>query len=279
VKTYRWLFAVLAAVALLAAACAPVEDEVAPPPDDEEVPDEEVPDEEELDLVNPGTLTVCSDIPWEPFEFFDEEEGEYRGFDMDLMREAATGLGLDFDVVETPFDGIWLQPAAGTCDVVASAMTITEEREEEADFTDPYFDADQSLLIRVDDEDEIDTLDDLEGRTIGVQTGTTGADYAYDNAPDGAEIVEFDEEAAIILGLRAGEVDAVLQDFPANAHRAQENPDEFTVTETFPTGEQYGFAVRQGHDVLLEALNDQLQRMRDENVYEEIFVEYFGEAP
>jgi hypothetical protein len=110
-------------------------------------------------------------------------------------------------------------------------------------------------------------------------TGTTGAAYAYDNAPEDARIREFDEEAAIILSLGAGEVDAVLQDFPANAHRAQENPDQFTVTETFPTGEQYGFAVEQGNTALLDAINEQLAAMRDDGTYDEIFELYFGEPP
>jgi polar amino acid transport system substrate-binding protein len=263
----KWPIAALAAVLALAlAAC----------PEDEPAPEVEP---EALDLVNPGTLTVCSDVPWEPFEFFDEETGEYRGFDMDLMREVATRLGLDFDVVETDFDGIFVQPAAGTCDVVASATTITAERAEQVDFTDPYFDADQSLLIRIEDEAEIETLGDLAGRVIGVQSGTTGEAYARDNAPEDAEIVAFDEEAAIFLSLQAGEVDAVLQDFPANAHRAQESPDEFTVTETFPTGEEYGFSVRQGNTELLDAINEQLQAMRDDGTYDEIFEEYFGELP
>lgn len=112
--------------------------------------DEEESDAEEFSLVTSGTLTICTDAPYEPFEF-EDEDGEWTGFDMDLMREIANRLGLEMAVSVQPFEGIWLAPAAGNCDIVASAMTITEERSENALFSDGYFEADQSLLIRAED--------------------------------------------------------------------------------------------------------------------------------
>src|SRR5918998_6678852 len=202
------------------------------------------------------SLRVCSDIPYAPFEF-EGDDGEYTGFDMELMREVANRLDREMEVIDQPFEGIWLAPAAGECDIVASAMTITEERAEEALFTDPYFDADQSLLVRADDEDQYATLDDLAGATIGVQTDTTGETYANENTPDGAEISGFPDADALFLALQAGEIDAVLQDFPVNAYRAQED-EEVVVTETFPTGEQYGFATSQDNQELVDQVNEQL---------------------
>jgi polar amino acid transport system substrate-binding protein len=100
-----------------------------------------------LELVKDGALTVCSDAPYEPFEF-QAEDGTWTGFDMDIMRKIAESNDLELEVSVQPFDGIWLAPAAGKCDVVASSMTITEERTQAADFTDTYFNAFQSLLVR-----------------------------------------------------------------------------------------------------------------------------------
>lgn len=226
----------------------------------------------DLDLVADGKLTVCTDSPYEPFEF--EENGEFTGFDMEILRAISGNLDLELAPTVQPFDGIWLAPAAGTCDLVGSAMTITEERAAEALFSDPYFDADQSLLIRVDDEGDISSLDDLDGKTIGVQTGTTGADYAAENAPEGAELKEFDEPAAMFLAIDSGDIDAILQDFPVNLDRANQD-DSVTVTETFPTGEQYGFAVSKDNTALIDAVNEQLAAIQADGTYDSIFDEWF----
>ena len=229
----------------------------------------------EFELISEGTLSVCTDAPYPPFEF--EEDGEFTGYDMDILRAVAENLGLELEVSVVPFDGIWLKPAAGDCDLVGSAMTITPERAEQALFSDPYFDADQSLMIRVADEAEYATLEDLDGATIGVQTGTTGEDYAEENAPDGAEIQSLDEPAALFLALESEEIDAILQDFPVNLDRANQNPD-LVVTESFATGEQYGFAVSQDNEGLAEAVNQQLEALREDGTFDAIFEEYFPGA-
>ena len=188
-------------------------------------------------LISDGELTVCTDAPYEPFEFQDED-GTWTGFDMDIMRILAGNMDVELTVKVVPFDGIWLLPAAGECDVVASAMTITEERAASTLFTDPYFDADQSLLVRTTDAEKYSTLASLSDSRIAVQTGTTGEMYAEENKPSGATLVSFDEPAAMFLALQSGEVDAILQDLPVNGDRQKNNP-FFTMTETFPTGESY----------------------------------------
>lgn len=229
----------------------------------------------EFDTVEPGTLTVCTDAPYIPFEFQDDD-GNWTGFDMDLMAEIADRLGYELAVTVQPFDGIWLAPAAGTCDIVASAMTILPERAENALFSDPYFDADQSLLIRVADEGTIDSLADLAGGVIAVQTGTTGEAYAQENAPADATLRSYDEPAAMFLALQAGEVDAILQDYPVNAERALQEPDQFALTETFPTGEQYGLATSLDNTELMDAINGALADIRSDGTYDEILGRYFA---
>ena len=194
---------------------------------------------------------------------------------MDLLRTIAGGLDLELSVAVVPFDGIWLLPAAGECDLVGSAMRITEERQQAALFSDPYFDADQSLLVRASDSDQFATLASLAGANIGVQTGTTGEIYAQDNSPPDATLVSFDEPASMFLALESGDIDAILQDLPVNGFR-QTQDDSMVVTETFPTDEQYGFAVDLDNADLIEAVNEELARLRSSGDYDEIFEKWFG---
>ncbi|MGE3961601.1 MAG: transporter substrate-binding domain-containing protein [Dehalococcoidia bacterium] len=229
----------------------------------------------EYTLVTEGTLTICSDAPYEPFEM--EIDGKWTGFDMDLINAVAGGMGLETSVTVVPFDGIWLLPAAGECDIVVSAMTITEERAESALFTDAYFDADQSLLVRADQAEEFATLESLGGKNIAVQTGTTGETYAQEHQPEGATLISFDEPAAMFLALEAGDVDAILQDLPVNGYRSTQD-DSMVVTETFATGEQYGFAVDPDNAGLAEAVNAQLAALRESGSYDEIHAKWFGEG-
>lgn len=227
-------------------------------------------------LVNDGQITVCSDMPYEPFEF--EEDGETKGFDYDVVSAMGDQLGVDVEFVTTPFDGIIPALAAGNCDMIASAMTITEERAEQVDFTEAYFDADQSLLVLAENEDSITSLDDLAGKRIGVQSGTTGKTYAEENAPDDAEIIEFQTGDEMFPALISGDIDAALQDLPVNGYRASQDPDQFVVTATFSTGEQYGFAVTK-ESALLAPLDASLAAIRDDGTYDEVYTTWFGETP
>ena len=101
-------------------------------------------------------------------------------------------------------------------------MTITEERAEQVDFTEPYFDAEQSLLIKADNE-EIASIDDLAGKTVGVQSGTTGETYANENA-EGATITSFEDSDGLFAALESGTIDAILQDLPVNGYRSTQDP-------------------------------------------------------
>lgn len=227
----------------------------------------------DLGLVNAGQLTVCSDVPYPPFEF--EEGGEYTGFDMDLMKAIADNLGLEFSVQDVGFDGLQSGAvlAAGQCDIAASAMTITEEREQNLDFSEPYYDSKQSLLVP--SGSDVTSIEDLSGKKVGVQQGTTGAAYARENVPDDAEIVSFPSDAELYPAIKAGNVAAVLQDLPVNLDHTEDGA--FEIVEEFETNEQYGFAVaEEGKDEVLNAVNDELQALRDSGKYQEIYDSYFA---
>lgn len=231
-------------------------------------------DDSGLGLISAGKLTICSDIPYPPFEM--SEGGEYTGFDIDLIREIATGLDLELAIKDVGFEGLQSGSAlaAGTCDLGASAMTITEEREKNLDFSEPYYDSLQSLLVPEDS--DIKSIDDLKGKTVGIQQGTTGAKYAKDNVPEGAKLQAYPSDAELFPALQSGGVDAVLQDLPVNILHTEEGA--FTIVEEYDTDEHYGFAVKEeGAEKLLEAVNGELASLRESGKYQEIYDTYFSE--
>lgn len=228
----------------------------------------------DLGLISEDVLTVCTDSPYPPMEF--EEDGEFTGFDIELMRAIADELGLSgIEVVNTGFDPITsgLAMEAGDCDIAAASITITEEREENIDFTDGYFTANQSLLVA---DGAPTSLADFGGSSLAVQTGTTGEMYANENAPEGTDIQSFENPGDVFTALQAGNVQGVLQDIVPNAAYALEN-EGVSLAEEFETAEEYGFAVEEeGRDALVEAVNEALATLRDNGTYDEIYAEYFS---
>jgi polar amino acid transport system substrate-binding protein len=228
----------------------------------------------ELGLITPGTLTVCSDIPYPPFEF--EKGGEYTGFDMDIIREVAGGLGLKTDIKDVGFDGLQsgASLAAGQCDLGASAITITEERKKNIGLSDPYYDSLQSLLVPAGS--QIKSMKDLAGKKVGVQQGTTGEAYARENLPKDTQILAYPSDAELFPALQSKGVDAVLQDYPVNLGHTEDG--KFDVVEKYETDEHYGFAVKKnGGEELLKAVNSQLAELKDNGKYKEIYDKYFTE--
>ncbi|WP_043500294.1 transporter substrate-binding domain-containing protein [Georgenia sp. SUBG003] len=230
----------------------------------------------EFDLVEAGTLTACSEVPYPPFEVEDSSRPSgYGGFDIDLLQAIADNLGLELTVADVSFDALQSGTtlAAGQCDVGASAITITEERQANLDFSDPYYDSLQSLLVPADS--DIESIDDLAGRNVAVQQGTTGQAYAEENAPE-ANLSDFPGDAEMWPALQAGQVDAILQDLPVNVEHAKAD-ENYVIVEEYDTGEQYGFALaKDGNPELLEAINTELQNLRDDGTYQEIYDSYFA---
>ncbi len=121
---------------------------------------------------------------------------------------------------------------------------------------------------------EITSLDDLAGKTIGVQTGTTGESYANENKPEGATVKSFEDTTGLFGALESGDIQAILQDLPVNAGRVTETGG-VAVVETFKTDEQYGFAVKKGNDELREKLDTALASLRDDGTYDALYTQYF----
>jgi polar amino acid transport system substrate-binding protein len=225
-------------------------------------------------LVKNGTLTVCSDTPYEPFEF-EGTDGKQTGYDIEILGTIATDAGLTLDVKDLPFDGILASLAAGDCDVVGSAVTITAERAQQVDFSKPYFDADQSLLVHTADKAKYAKLTDLSGQRIAVQSGTTGETYAKAHKPDGATIVSFEDSDGMFGAITSNDVAGVLQDFPVNAYRTTKDK-TLTVVETYPTGEHYGYAVKKGNTAVVTFLDEGLAKLHADGRFDTIHTTYFG---
>jgi polar amino acid transport system substrate-binding protein len=228
-------------------------------------------------LVQQGTLTVCTHLPYKPFQF--NQGGQVVGFDVDIMDLVAKDLGLQQKIVNTPFEGIQSGQTlnTGECDAAAAGMTITEDRAKVLDFSDPYFEATQALLVKKGS--GISDLADLSGKSLAVQEGTTGAIYAEENAPEDTEIRTFEDLALLTTAVKTGQVDAGVNDNGVLYDYVQTNPDTEVATE-FNTGEQYGIAVQKGqNDQLLATINDALAKAKQDGTYDRIYRKWFGDAP
>jgi polar amino acid transport system substrate-binding protein len=224
-----------------------------------------------LNTIKSGSLTVCSDAPYEPFDVIDGKT--FTGFDGDLVTEIAKNLDLELIAIDSAFDPLQsgLALNSGQCDMAASAMTITDERAEKLTFSDGYYDSKQSLLVPVGS--DIASIDDLDGKKVGVQNATTGKAYTEENAT-GAKIVSFPDDAAMFTAIKGGSVDAILQDLPVNLEHT--NDGKYEIVEEYSTDEAYGFAFKkEGSEDLVEAVNDELDALRDSGKYQEIYDKYF----
>lgn len=221
-----------------------------------------------LPLIEDGKLIVGSDIPYPPFEQGDAPD--YEGFDIDLINAVADNMGLEVQIEDAPFD-LLLQGGGGQFDLAIAATTITPARENRVDFSNPYFQSSQGLLVRADS--DIATAEDLAGKIVGAQDGTTGETYASDET-DADEVRPFPEIDDAYNALEVGQVDAVLNDLPS-VQAAVEEKEGLEVVDTFDTDEQYGIILPQGSDELLSAVNEALQEVKDDGTLDEIYQEWF----
>ena len=204
---------------------------------------------------------VGSDIPWAPFEMI-TPDGEFFGFDLDLMRIIALTAGFEIEIQNVAFDAIIENVRTGRVDIGASGFTITAEREATIDFSLPYYLSNQAVVIRKDSGLNIATaLAGLGPRnTLGAQNGTTGLWWVEDNLQSAGIDVGlngYETYPAAILDLVNGRIDAVIQDEPASAASIAAYPDDLMVAGIINTNEYFGFLVREGDpDGLLPQIND-----------------------
>jgi polar amino acid transport system substrate-binding protein len=229
------------------------------------------PEEPASDL---GTVVIGTNAEYPPFEFVDEESN-ITGFDIELISAIAEEAGFEYELVNTRWDGIFVALASGEFDAVISAATITAEREEMVDFSDPYFEAGQRIVVRSGEESEITGPDDLAGKPVGVQLQTTGDIWLTEQTD--AEVVRYDENTLAFQALANGDVDAAVADGPTAVDIVQANPEmNLSILDGVYTDEQYGIAVNPERQDVLEAINQGLAAVQESGRYDEIYDDYFG---
>ena len=220
---------------------------------------------------------VGTDAAYAPFEF-QNEKGEIVGFTVDVLSAVAAKAGIDIKFVNTPWEGIFNALQQGDRDILASSITITDERKQTMDFSDPYFDSVQ--LIAVKTNSKIKKFADLKKLNVGVQIGTTGDEVLTKlQGKTSTHIKRFESNPLALKELEAGGVDAVVADNGVIANYVANNPGgKFkTVSDKNFVPEQYGFAVKKGNSELLAKLNEGIAAIKGDGTYEAIYAKYFGE--
>ena len=228
-------------------------------------------------VIKKGKLSVCTQLPYQPFEF--KKGSDVVGFDISLMDLVAKKEGLEVAIVQTPFEGVQSGQSlnTGQCDIAAAGMTITDKRAKVIDFSSPYFKATQALIVKK--STGIKSLDQLAGKKIAVQQGTTGEIYTNENAPKSAKIQVFEDLGLLTTAVKTGQVDAAVQDNGPLLDYVKKNP-ELAVTAEFNTGEEYGFAVKKnGNDKLLKTTDDVIATAKKDGTYDKLYKQWFGSAP
>jgi glutamine transport system substrate-binding protein len=223
-------------------------------------------------------LTVGSETTYAPFEF--TENGEYVGFDMDLIRAIGAAEGYDVKINYLGFDALIPAVQSGNVDCCISAMTIKEDRAKAVDFSKPYFQA--GLIIAVPQKTEgIKTLDDLNGKRLAAEVGTTGLDASNSvKAKDSKTTVKvFDSVGEAFMELEKGGVDAVINDMPVTAYYIQTKGKDKVkmVGEVFAADSQYGIGVKKGNTEVLTKINSGIDKIKANGEYDNIYKKWFGD--
>ncbi len=217
----------------------------------------------------PSKIVVASDCTWPPMEFLDENKN-IVGFGPDLVKEIAKSAGFEVEIQNTAWDGIFAGLAAGKYKAISSSVTITEERKATMDFSEPYVNAGQVLVVRKDLEG-VGALADLAGKKAGAQIGTTGAIEIGKVA--GVELKTYDEVGLAFEDLANGNIDGVVADSPISANFALQNPKFKEVLKIVGvpfTDEWLGFAVKKGDAATLKLFNDGLAKVKESGKLDEL---------
>jgi polar amino acid transport system substrate-binding protein len=225
----------------------------------------------------PKLLRVGTSPDFPPFEYIDEG-GNIVGFDIDMIRELAKMIGYDdIEIISIDFDGLIPALQNGQIDVIAAGMTITEERQQIVDFTVPYWQADQAIVVKKGSSFSPQSLDDLEGKIIGVQSGTTGEAVVDDFVSETGKEIDIRRYSSFVLAINDlvnGRIDAVVVDTPVAEMFTTKYDVE--ISAVIQTGEQYGLAVRKGDTELLNKLNQALQQLMGSEKWNQLIDTYFG---
>lgn len=220
--------------------------------------------------------TVAFEATFAPFEFRDEKTGEFTGFDIELIKAIGEVEGFDVELKEMGFQGIVAAVKTGNIDIGCSGITIKEDRLKEVDFSIPYYQAGLGIVVRA-NETRINGVEDLKGKRIAVQIGTTGADFA--RTIEGATVIDFDQVTDALMEVKNGGADALVNDYPVNLYYVNKSPKDYKMVGGILESEYYGIAVRKGNTELLEKINSGLMKLKENGEYARLYKKWIGVEP
>lgn len=216
-----------------------------------------------------GTLVMATNAEFPPYEF--HEGGEIKGIDVEIARAIAAEMGMDFEIEDIAFDSIIPEVTSGKADFGAAGMTVTEDRKQSVDFSDPYATATQVVIVK--DGSEITSVDALAGKTIGVQLGTTGDIYVED--VEGATVERYNKGFEAVQALTQDKIDAVVIDGEPAKVFVSQNEGLKILDEAFTT-EEYAICVKKGNTELLEGINAAIAKLKETGELQAIVDKYIS---
>ena len=229
-----------------------------------------------MTLIEDGKLTVVAELGFAPFEYMDEKTGEPVGFDVDVINAVAEKMGLTASYLPNQkFDTLVpIIKQGGKADVSIAAVTITDERMESVDFSEPYLDSNQAIVVAKGSSETEETLNDASKQVV-CQGGTTGDEWIGENLPDAVR-VPVDDVTAALTGVQTGLYQAMVVDLPVASYMLSQSFSDLEIVKEIPTGEQYGIAVSKDNPELTQAVNKALEDMKSDGTMKEIETKWFG---
>ncbi len=221
------------------------------------------------------TYVVASDGTWPPMEYLNDKK-QIIGYSSDYIRAVGKEMGVNFDVRNVAWDGIFAGVAAGNYDVVASSVTITPERQKQFLFSDPYCEVHQALIVPANS--PITSIEQLKGKKVGGQLGTTGI-FVMQKADVGAIIKEYEDVGLAVEDMLNGRIDAIMCDDPVAKYYANKKKDfsnKLKVAFLTPEVELYGFTLRKGRDDLVKIINEGIKRVKEKGIERELKIKWMG---
>lgn len=233
-------------------------------------------DKTETETGKQQTIVAGTAPGFPPFEF--REDGDLVGFDIDLTEEVVGRTDFKFGGWKTfEFDSLIPAIQNGNIDLIAAAMTITDKRDQQINFSNPYYEANQAVLVRSDGDFNPSSREDLKGHVVGAQSGTTGEGEIDKMIEEGilseGDKRTYDNYTLAVDDLENGNVDAIVIDVPVAENFAESRDVE--VAFTIETGEQYGFGLRENDDTRQKAVNQGLQAVKDDGTYDDLLSKWF----
>lgn len=222
-----------------------------------------------------GVLRVGFEGTYQPFNYLNDNK-EYAGFDVDIANELASRLGVEAEFIATKWDSLIGGLKADKFDVVIGQMTVTEERKESVDFTDPYV-VTGSVLITREDSTDITKLEDIKGKKVGVGGGTTFEKVA--NSVEGAEVVLYKAVTDYIQDLINGRLDVIINDQLLMSYNIKEEGLPIRIASDIVNKDEIGMAVKKDSPEFVGKLNEKLAEMIEDGTYAEIYKKWFDSEP